>query len=142
VAVKRGRVGTSCEGVVIKPVITPPVLVPATISKYSTNLLSAPSSLCTQQRFPNPHSQQPSPFEHPIPLKTRTFFNNPQLENLAEKDEEEEGREEEDHLQLTAACCLLAGMMIRTLSALGRNHQTQLRTAAARLVGKLTVCSA
>ncbi len=74
-------------------------------------------------------------FEHPIPLKTRTFFNNPQLENLAEK-------EEEDHLQLAAACCLLAGMMIRILRALGRNHQTQLRTAAARLVGKLTVCSA
>jgi hypothetical protein len=37
---------------------------------------------------------------------------------------------------------LLAGMMIRILRALGRNHQTQLRTAAARLVGKLTVCSA
>jgi hypothetical protein len=37
---------------------------------------------------------------------------------------------------------LLAGMMIRILRALGRNHQTQLRTAAARLVGELTVCSA
>jgi len=89
--------------------------------------------------FPIHTANNQVPFEHPIPLKTRTFFNNPQLENLAEKEEDDE---EEDHLQLAAACCLLAGMMIRILRALGRNHQTQLRTAAARLVGKLTVCSA
>ncbi len=94
--------------------------------------------------FPIHTANNQVPFEHPIPLKTRTFFNNPQLENLAEKeeDEEEKEEEEEDHLQFTAVCCLLAGMMIRILRALGRNHQTQLRTAAARLVGKLTVGSA
>ncbi len=38
--------------------------------------------------FPIHTANNQVPFEHRIPLKTRTFFNNPQIENLAEKEED------------------------------------------------------